>query len=111
MCCLFFRVKHFTDPYELPNIPQIQLENPSKVLEDALEEAKQSRLFYRARFIPINELFSQEELKDLLREFNAATHDKETLNLINLRAILYNLNFDQTGISDFDFFNLKRRRN
>jgi hypothetical protein len=88
--------KQFTDAYDLPNIPQIKLENPSNVLEDALEEAKQARLFYRARFIPINELFSQEELKDLLREFNSATNEKDTLNLINLRAILYNLNFDQT---------------
>jgi len=88
--------KQFTDAYDLPNIPQIKLETPAHVLEAALEEAKQSRLFYRARFIPINELFTQEELKDLLKEFNSATNENETLNLINLRAILYNLNFDQT---------------
>jgi len=54
-------------------------------------------MFYRARFIPINELFTEEELKDLLKEFNAAANEAEVLNLINLRAILYNLNFDQTG--------------
>jgi len=90
------RPKHFTDAYELPDIPQIKLDNPSDVLENALEEAKQARMFYRARFIPINELFTEDELKDLLREFNAATNEGEILNLINLRAILYNLNFDQT---------------
>ena len=95
------RPRLFTDPYELPDIPQISLENPSNVLENALEEAKQARMFYRARFIPINELFTEEELKDLLKEFNAASHDTETLNLINLRAILYNLNFDQTGKTKF----------
>jgi len=90
------RPRLFTDPYELPDIPQISLENPSNVLENALEEAKQARMFYRARFIPINELFTEEELRDLLKEFNAASHDTESLNLLNLRAILYNLNFDQT---------------
>ena len=26
------REKHFTDPYILPNIPNIELENPTKVL-------------------------------------------------------------------------------
>jgi hypothetical protein len=90
------RPKHFTDPYELPDIPHIKLENASNVLENALEEAKQARMFYRARFIPINELFTEDELKDLLKEFNAATNEGDVVNLINLRAILYNLNFDQT---------------
>jgi len=90
------RPKQFTDPYDLPDIPQIALENPSNVLENALEEAKVGRMFYRARFIPINELFTEDELKDLLKEFNAAANEAEVLNLINLRAILYNLNFDQT---------------
>ena len=61
-------------------------------------------MFYRARFIPINELFTEDELKDLLKEFNAAANEAEVLNLINLRAILYNLNFDQTGMKYFQEF-------
>ena len=89
--------KEFTDAYSLPNLPQIKLENPAKVLEGALEKAKQDRLFYRAKFIPINELFSQDEMNDLLKEFNGASTMGDFINLINLRAILYQLNFDQSG--------------
>jgi len=90
------RPKQSGDAYDLPQIPPIGLADPTKVLENALEDAKQGRMFYRARFIPINELFTEEELKDLLKEFNAATNEADTVNLINLRAMLYNLNFDQT---------------
>mmetsp|Transcript_31452 Transcript_31452/g.28626 ORF Transcript_31452/g.28626 Transcript_31452/m.28626 type:complete len:115 (+) Transcript_31452:731-1075(+) len=90
------RPKQFTDAYELPNIPSIKLGNPAEVLEDALEEAKQSRLFYRAKHIPINELFTKEESKDLLREFNACCDDRDLINLINIRAIIQNVGIDQT---------------
>jgi len=88
--------KQFNDAYVISEIPQIGLANPSDVLQNALEDAKQSRMFYRARFIPINELFTEDELRDLLKEFETASNEEGVLNLINLRAILYNLNFDQT---------------
>lgn len=89
----------FTDPYVLPDIPEIKLDNPATVLETAVEDAKQARIFYRAAYIPRNELFTTEELNELEKEFKAAeaTGLKETINITNLKAILQNLNFDQTG--------------
>ena len=83
----------------MPDIPAIKLDNPAEVLEAAVEDAKQARIFYRAAYIPRNELFSTEELNELEKEFKAAeaTGVKETINITNLKAILQNLNFDQTG--------------
>ena len=91
------RELEFTDPYILPLLPAIKLKNPTKVLEEAMEKVKRERTFYRARFIPLDELYTKDELQDLVKEFGTGSNEKETLNLINLNAILMNMNFELTG--------------
>jgi hypothetical protein len=51
------REKHFMDPYLLPDFPKIRLKNPTSVLQDAMEKVRRDRTIYRAKFIPIDELY------------------------------------------------------
>jgi len=37
-----------------------------------MEKVKVGRTFYRARFIPLDELYNKEELNDLIKEFSVA---------------------------------------
>jgi len=46
------------DDYELPPIPEIKLENPTSVLHEAMEESRDKRVHYRAKHIPMEDLFS-----------------------------------------------------
>ena len=88
---------NFTDPYYLPILPEIKLKNPTSVLQEAMENVRRERTFYRARFIPLDELYTKEEMQDLLKEFGTGANEKDLLNLINLSAVLLNMNFELTG--------------
>jgi hypothetical protein len=59
------REKHFTDPYILPQFDQIGLSNPTSVLEESIEKVRMNRTGYRARFIPLDELYTRGELVEL----------------------------------------------
>ena len=56
------REKHFTDPYVLPQFDQIGLKNPTSVLQDAIEKVRKNRTIYRAKHIPLDELYTKGEL-------------------------------------------------
>lgn len=56
------RKHHFADPYVLPPIPELQLADPTGLLEKAMERTKRHRAKFRAQFIPIEEMFEFGEL-------------------------------------------------
>ena len=91
------RETHFDDPYILPDIPQIGLNNPTEVLSKALEKTRRDRTHFRAKFIPLDELFERHELDELVQEFRV--NDEETINIILMNAILSKLEFELTSIS------------
>lgn len=70
-----------------------------------MEKVRRERTFYRAKFIPLDELYSKDEIQDLIKEFGTGSNEKEYLNLINLNAVLMNMNFDLSGDLNFIFFN------
>jgi hypothetical protein len=49
----------------LPPISELKLSNPTKILERAMERTKRDRSKFRAQYIPIEEMFSANELMDL----------------------------------------------
>lgn len=76
------------DEYELPPIPSIKLDNPTEVLHVAMEISRDQRVHYRAKHIPMEDLFSQEELEDLENQFQVAANEAETITQVYLMAIL-----------------------
>lgn len=80
----------------------IKLKNPTQVLEEAMEKVRRERTFYRAKFIPLDELYSKDEIQDLIKEFGTGSNEKEYLNLINLNAVLMNMNFELSGFISFE---------
>jgi hypothetical protein len=62
-----------------------------------MEKVKRDRTFYRARFIPLDELYSKEELQDLIRDFSTGANEKGFLNMVNLIAVLASMNFELSG--------------
>ena len=60
------RETHFDDDYILPEIPVIQLKNTAEVLAKALEKTRRDRTNYRAKYIPLDELFEKSELEELI---------------------------------------------
>lgn len=91
------REKHFMDPYIEPSFQKIRLANPTYVLQEAMENVRQERTIYRAKFIPIDELYSKEELNELVKEFSAAANDNGKITIVNVQAILVSMNFDLQG--------------
>lgn len=91
------REKHFMDPYILPEFAKISLQNPTSVLQESMETVRRERTVYRAKFIPIDELYTKDELGDLVKEFSSASNDKGRISLINVEAILGSMNFDVQG--------------
>jgi hypothetical protein len=49
---------HFQDKYILPPINELKLQQPSGVLERAMERTKQDRAHFRVQHIPIEEMFT-----------------------------------------------------
>lgn len=81
---ILIRENHFTDPYILPNVPRIELKNPTKVLQDAMEDVRKQRTIYRAKFIPIDELYTEDERHELYKEFAAACDENRLVSIIHL---------------------------
>jgi len=59
-----------------------------------MENVRRDRTIYRAKYIPIDELYSKEELGDLVKEFSSASNDKGKISTINVQAILVSMNID-----------------
>lgn len=66
------REQHYNQEYLQPSLPSIELADPTSVLQKAMEKVRQNRTFYRARFIPLDELYNKAELNDLIKEFSVA---------------------------------------
>jgi len=78
---------HFTDPYFLPNIPELKLKDPTTLLERAIERTKQERTKFRAQFSPIEEMFTASEIMDLKNAFDRGAQGEEYVNLLSLKTI------------------------
>jgi len=78
----------FTDPYVLPQINELKLSDPTRILERAMERTKRERAKFRAQFIPVEEMFTQAELMDLRQAFEAAAQPGESfVNLHSLKQL------------------------
>jgi len=50
----------------LPDIPVIGLKNTTEVLSKAMQKTRRDRTNYRAKYIPLDELFDKSELEELI---------------------------------------------
>jgi hypothetical protein len=77
----------FTDEYKLPSIPELKLADPTRILEKAMERTKQQRATYRVQHIPIEEMFTAQELTDLRHAFELESKGEAFINMDSLTAI------------------------
>ncbi len=89
--------KYFTDPYFQPDIPTLYLNEPSKVLEEAMESVKKSRASYRAQHIPIEAMFTASELAELQKAFDEASQGNLTVDLLSLKTLLEGMEIYPSG--------------
>ncbi len=88
---------HFDEDYTLPKLPPIALKNPTEVLQESMEEVRKDRTIYRARHIPLDQLYEATELEDLSREFEVAcTGEEQVISLASLQAKLLDMKFSLT---------------
>ena len=88
---LLKRKKYFTDPYFLPNLPVVELVNPTEVLREAMENVKRTRGIYRALHLPLEDMFKNEELTQLKEAFDEGSQNTDEIDLLNMKAIFENL--------------------
>lgn len=81
------RKPNFLDEYKLPPIPQLKLVDPTKILERAMEKTKQERCHFRVQHIPIEEMFSMQELMDLKYAFEAVSQGEAFVDFESLKAL------------------------
>lgn len=60
-----------------------------------MEKTRKDRTHFRARYIPLDELFEKDELDELIKEFRV--NDQDTINLILMAAVLSKLDFELTS--------------
>lgn len=70
-----------------------------------MENVRKDRTIYRARFIPIDELYTEEERLELYKEFAAACDDNRMVSILGLQAVLVNMDFELEGISFYSSAN------
>lgn len=78
---------HFQDPYKLPSVPKLSLADPTRLLEKAMEKTKQDRANFRVQHIPIEEMFTAQELMDLKTAFEAVSNGEAFVNQESLKAL------------------------
>ncbi len=88
---------HFDHPYEMPHLPATKLKYPTEVLEEAMEKAKKERARYRAKFTPIEEMFTPQELTDLKKAFDSAGQGAEFVNMLTLKTLFSEMDIHPTG--------------
>lgn len=49
-----------------------------------MENVRKERTVFRAQFIPLDELYTKEELSELIKEFSVAANDKNVISSVNL---------------------------
>lgn len=60
-----------------------------------MEKTRRDRTHYRAKYIPLDELFDKDELEELIQEFRV--NDEDTINIILMAAVLSKLEFELTA--------------
>lgn len=88
---------HFSDEYFMPALPSIKLENPTEILETAMNKTKKERAKYRAQYIPIDEMFTPQELEDLQQAFDSVAQGESEVNMLSLKTL-----FSEMGIFPSD---------
>jgi len=61
-----------------------------------MEQSRDQRVHYRAKHIPMEDLFSKEELEDLENQFSVAANEDHLITFVYLNAILQQMNFEKT---------------
>jgi len=64
-----------------------------------METTKQNRARYRAQYIPIEEMFTEQELDDLQKAFDQASQGEEFINLLSLKTCFSQMGFFPTDES------------
>ena len=69
----------------MPPIPELKLADPTTLLEKAMERTKRQRAHFRVQYIPLEEMFTSNELMDLRTAFDTVSMgedfvDREALN-------------------------------
>ena len=82
---------YFQDPYVLPPIPELKLADPARVLEKAMERTKRIRSQFRVQFIPLEEMFTSQELMDLRAAFDAVSMGQDFVDRASLQSSFQNL--------------------
>ena len=67
------------------------------ILEKAMERTKRERSRFRAQFVPVEEMFTQQELSELRNAFDAVSQGEEVVNMFSLKAL-----FSEMGIYPTD---------
>ena len=75
------------DDYFMPPLPGVKLENPTEVLESAMNKTKNERAKYRAQYIPIDEMFTPEELENLQHAFDTVAQGESEVNMLSLKTL------------------------
>lgn len=61
------------------------------MLEESIEKVRKNRTVYRAKYIPLDELYTRAELHELEKDFGAAVVEGELITELSLEAILVNM--------------------
>lgn len=88
---------HFMDDYFMPSLPSLKLENPTEILEKAMGRTKKERARYRAQYIPLDEMFTPQELEDLQQAFDSVAQGESEVNMLTLKTL-----FSDMGIFPSD---------
>ena len=65
----------------------MRMADPTRVLEKAMEKTKQDRANFRVQHIPIEEMFTAQELMDLKTAFEAVSMGEAFVNTESLKAL------------------------
>lgn len=90
------KLREFDD---IPPIPQLGLRDPVGVLERAFKKTRLKRILYRARFMPIEQMFTIEELEQMRDVFKAelASPQADELFLEQLCPLLESMGIEIDG--------------
>ena len=87
---------HFQDKYILPSINELKLVDPARVLERAMERTKQDRAHFRVQHIPIEEMFTAQELLDMRTAFEAVSMGEAFVTLESLKILFEDMDLQPT---------------
>ena len=82
---------YFQDPYVLPPIPELKLADPTRLLEKAMERTKRVRSHFRVQYIPLEEMFTSQELMDLRGAFDSVSMGQDFVDREALQGSFSNL--------------------